>query len=338
VSVVINNYNYRQYLEIAIASVFSQTYTNCELIVVDDGSTDGSEEILQRYETQAKIVRKQHGGETSGRNEGFRNATGEIIAFLDADDYWKPDAIEKVVRAWDPGFGKLQFPLQIVDRNGDPTGGRMPRMPLSEGRVDSLLLDTGRYITCPTSGNFYSRRFLESIFPVPVEEWPQSMDSYAATYAGFYGPIGAIHEELGCYRVHTGNMTNISGDGYIHSQQIERLMSRGLRLRSLIEKIARERDLNYSPEIVTGHWLYLKLEIARRALLQDASLPSLWPVALKLFRSVLTDSDLTFFHRIEWLGWTIALLLLPRRLKVALVRVSFDLASTNPLARAVRLT
>ncbi len=337
-SVVISNYNYAEFLEISIASVLAQTYTDYELIIVDDGSTDDSEAILQRYESQATIVRKEHGGETSGRNEGFRHATGEIIAFLDADDYWKPDALAKVARAWDPSFGKLQFPLQIVDSEGKPTGGRMPRMALTEGRVDHLLLGTGRYITCPTSGNFYSRTFLESVFPVPVEEWPQSMDSYAATYAGFYGPIGAIHEELGCYRVHKNNMTNISGEEHIHLHQIERLMQRGLRLRSLIEKIALKQNLSYSPGIVTDHWLYLKLEIARLALLPETSFPVLWSCVMKMFKSILTAPDLTFLHRIEWMCWTTAILLLPKKLAVTLVRISFDLASTNPLARTIRLT
>ena len=338
VSVVVSNYNYAEYLAICIDSVLAQTYRNYELIIVDDQSTDGSEKILRRYEKEATIIRKQHGGETSGRNEGFRHTTGDIIAFLDADDYWKPDALAKVVDAWDHHFGKLQFPLEIVDSEGRPTGGRMPRMTLSEGRVDHLLLSSGRYITCPTSGNFYSRTFLESIFPVPIEEWPQSMDSYAATYAGFYGPIGAIHEKLGCYRVHRNNMTNISGEGYVHSEQIGRLMSRGIRLRTLIQKIARERHLNYNPGIVINHWLYLKLEIARLALLPGIRFSTLWPCVLKMLKSVVTASDLGFFHRIQWIGWTIAIVILPRKLRLELVAVSFDLAPTNSLAQLLRLT
>jgi glycosyltransferase involved in cell wall biosynthesis len=338
VSVIVSNYNYARYLEIAVNSVLSQTYTNIELIIVDDGSTDTSSDILLRYEHWALIVHQRHGGETSSRNEGYRHATGEIVAFLDADDYWKPDAVAKVLASWRPGLGKLQFALKVVDHEGRPTGGRMPRLPLTEGRVEHLLLTTGRYITSPTSGNFYSREFLDSIFPVPVAEWPQSMDSYAATYAAFYGPIRAIHEELGCYRVHSSNMTRVSGDGQVHPQQIQRLMERGLRLRHLIEQIAQERHLVCSPGIVTSHWLYLKLDLARSALSDRPAFSAMWPFAKRMLRSVLTSPDLDWLHRVQWVAWILAVVVLPARAKHALIRLSFDLASNNPFARVVRLT
>jgi glycosyltransferase involved in cell wall biosynthesis len=338
VSVIVSNHNYAQYLETAIKSVLAQTYKKIELIVVDDASTDSSDEILKMYESRALVVRKQHGGETSSRNEGYRHATGEIIAFLDSDDYWKPHAVARALNSWRQGLGKLQFALQVVDSEGKPTGGRMPRLPLTSGRVDHLLLTTGRYITSPTSGNFYSRDFLDSILPVPVDEWPQSMDSYAATYAAFYGPIVAINEELGCYRVHSSNMTRVSGDGAINPQQIQRLLDRALRLRFLIEKIARERNLAYSPGIVTSHWLYLKLDLSRSALSAHPSFSALWPFAKRMLHSVLTSPDLDWLHRIQWIVWTLAVVVLPARAKQTLIRMSFDLAPDNWFARVVRLT
>jgi glycosyltransferase involved in cell wall biosynthesis len=336
VSVIISNFNYADYLETAINSVLNQTYPHCQLIVVDDGSTDGSEAILQKYRGRALIVRKQHEGETSGRNAGYVHATGDIIAFLDADDFWINETIERVVEVWTPDLAKLQFPLRVVDRHGEPTGGRMPRLDLTSGWVDSLLLTTGRYITCPTSGNFYPRRLLDAIFPVPADEWPQSVDSYAATYAGFTGRIGVLKDELGSYRIHNSNMTLISGAKGISREQIERLMERGQRLRRLIQRIASERQLLCSSGVVTAHWMYLKLAVAHAALTPGVSRYQLLRLTRKLLRSVCHAPELTRRHAIQWLLWSLGVLLLPEAIRYHLIRISFDLTSGNPVARALR--
>ena len=93
------------------------------------------------------------------------------------------------------------------------------------------------------------------------------MDSYAATYAGFSASIGAIQKGLGSYRVHASNMTRISGSSEKDLLQIDRLIERAERLKRLIQTLADSRGLTCSPDIVTSHWLYLKLLIARHLLL-----------------------------------------------------------------------
>lgn len=93
VSVIIPTYNRAGMVEKAIDSVFSQTYPNIELIVVDDGSTDGTREILETYGDRIIAVYQPNGGAGKARNAGLRLATGEFIAFLDSDDYYLPDKI-----------------------------------------------------------------------------------------------------------------------------------------------------------------------------------------------------------------------------------------------------
>jgi glycosyltransferase involved in cell wall biosynthesis len=335
VTVILNNYNYAAFVEKSVESVLSQTYPHIEFVIVDDGSTDRSREILKQYETRAKIVLKENGGETSGRNEGFLHATGDIVAFLDADDYWKPEAVERVVQNWRPSYSKLQFHLQVVNHHGSPLGALMPRCRLDEGRVDHLLLTTGRYITCPTSGNFYSREFLARILPVPTDEWPQSMDSYAATFAGFYGEIGAIQEPLGYYRVHNENMTRIARAG-IDLAQVERLMGRGRRLKTLIERIAGCLNLAVNPGIVTSHWLYLKLELAQRKLRSGGSFPELLSCAARMLSSALRSPELSPVKKIEMVGWTLGALFLPRLAAEPLLQIAFDLAPQGWLTRKLR--
>ena len=121
VSVVISNFNYGRYLQGCIESVLKQTYSPIQLIVVDDGSDDESAEILDRYKDSVEILYSDRQGETATRNLGFSKVRGDIVAFLDADDLWKPTAVRSVVEAWKPDLAKLQFRLNVVDQDGNAT-------------------------------------------------------------------------------------------------------------------------------------------------------------------------------------------------------------------------
>lgn len=95
ISVVIPTYNRVSFLKEAIDSVLDQTFRNFELIVVDDGSTDKTSELLLSYDKKIKVIKKANKGPSSARNRGIKAAKGEWIAFLDSDDAWKPDKLEK---------------------------------------------------------------------------------------------------------------------------------------------------------------------------------------------------------------------------------------------------
>jgi glycosyltransferase involved in cell wall biosynthesis len=90
-SCIIPVYNAAAYLAEALDSVFAQTVEPDEIIVVDDGSTDGSLDVAARYATRVKLVSQDNRGPASARNHGLRLAGGELVAFLDADDIWAPD-------------------------------------------------------------------------------------------------------------------------------------------------------------------------------------------------------------------------------------------------------
>lgn len=95
VSVIIPNYNYAQYVGQAIESVLNQTYTNIEIVVVNNGSTDNSLEILKRYGNKICLVDQENLGQSGARKSGLMHSTGDFIAFLDADDVWEPNKIGK---------------------------------------------------------------------------------------------------------------------------------------------------------------------------------------------------------------------------------------------------
>lgn len=97
ISIIIPNYNYARYLDQAIQSVLEQTYKNLELIVVNNGSTDNSLEVLEKYENTIQLIDQSNLGQSGARNSGLLLATGHLIAFLDADDFWEPTKLEKQI-------------------------------------------------------------------------------------------------------------------------------------------------------------------------------------------------------------------------------------------------
>jgi glycosyltransferase involved in cell wall biosynthesis len=102
VSVIIPNYNYARYVGQAIESVINQTYLNIEIIVVNNGSTDNSLEILEGFGQRIHLVNQENLGQSGARKSGLSKATGDFIAFLDADDTWEPQKIEKQLRLFSP--------------------------------------------------------------------------------------------------------------------------------------------------------------------------------------------------------------------------------------------
>ncbi|MBK8809913.1 MAG: glycosyltransferase [Acidobacteria bacterium] len=120
VSVIIPNYNYGQYLSEAIQSVLNQTYACDEIIVVDDGSTDNSLEVLRSFGREVHVIQQPNRGVGEARNAGAARATGQLIAFLDADDYWHPTKIERQVELFenDEDLGLVMCGMEEFDSSG----------------------------------------------------------------------------------------------------------------------------------------------------------------------------------------------------------------------------
>ncbi len=113
ISVIMPSYNAAAFVEEAVNSVMNQTYADVELIIVDDGSTDASVEILDRlsakYAPRITLHFQNHRGPYPARNLGLKHARGGRVAFLDADDYWSPDALEKLSSAMDVHHADIAY-------------------------------------------------------------------------------------------------------------------------------------------------------------------------------------------------------------------------------------
>ena len=124
VSIVTPSYNQALFLEKAILSVIEQDYPNIEYLVVDGGSTDSSVEIIKKHSDRISWwVSEKDQGQADGINKGLRRATGEIVAWLNSDDFYQPGAITNAVRALQehPGAGFVYGNLQVVNAAGETT-------------------------------------------------------------------------------------------------------------------------------------------------------------------------------------------------------------------------
>lgn len=122
VSVIVATYNYGRYLACAINSILQQTFTDFEVIVVDDGSTDDTEDVIRQFLDGARIhyIRTGHVGQPAAKNTGAAHAQGEFLAFLDADDLWLPEKLERQIELLrrDPGLGLVYCRRTIIDPEG----------------------------------------------------------------------------------------------------------------------------------------------------------------------------------------------------------------------------
>lgn len=121
ISVIIPTYNNAQFIRDAIDSVLSQTYKNYEILVIDDGSTDNTKEIIEKYNgKRIKYIYQENKGLAAARNTGIKASTGELVAFLDSDDMWLPEKLERQISIINgfPNVGLVGCGYYGIDESG----------------------------------------------------------------------------------------------------------------------------------------------------------------------------------------------------------------------------
>jgi glycosyltransferase involved in cell wall biosynthesis len=150
VSVIIPAHNAARFVTETVESVLNQTHRNLEVIVVDDGSTDETAEVLRAFDDRIVLRSQPNGGVARARNEGARVATGEWLAFLDADDLWLPDKLERQLGLADPGTSWIYSDrFNFGSREGVPEV-QSEITAMYEGDVFTALLVEGNFISSST--------------------------------------------------------------------------------------------------------------------------------------------------------------------------------------------
>lgn len=211
VTIIVNNYNYARYLTAAIDSALQQTCEHTEVIVVDDGSTDGSRDVIERYGGRVQSIYQKNGGQASAFNAGLRAAHGALVIFLDADDVLLPHTAAQVAQAWqrEPDLAKIEYRMQVIDKDGRLTAEVKPpaHLPLRSGSMIEYVTSIPYDITwMATSGNAFPRRVLEHIFPIPTDRYGRvGADWYLSHLTPLFGPVRFLEDVGAYYRVHGEN-------------------------------------------------------------------------------------------------------------------------------------
>ncbi len=219
VSIIAPVYNSAAFIEESIQSVLNQTYSNIEYIIMDGGSTDGTVEIAQRYGDRLTIISEPDNGQSDAINKGWKRATGDILAWLNADDLYYPDTVEKAVAHFqaNPQTMWLYGLASFLDENGEPGHYRYPTFPWDYDK----LLTFGDYIVQPTV--FLRREVIEQFgyldeslhFGMDYEYWLRIGKTYPADY------VPAVRAKVKIFQE-----TKSRSGGYKRMQELETMLKR----------------------------------------------------------------------------------------------------------------
>jgi glycosyltransferase involved in cell wall biosynthesis len=328
VSIVINNYNYSRFLGLAVDSALAQDYENVEVVVVDDGSTDNSREIISGYGSRVASVLKENGGQASAFNSGFAASHGEIIVFLDADDLVYPWAARRIVGAWRPGLAKAQYGLTLIGADGRPLGAEMSFRPVPSAEVRRRLVEDFFTDSPPTSGNAFDRRVLAKLLPMPEAEWRIAADTYLLMLCVFLGDVLSIESSLACYRVHGCNRW---GAGACDLPKVRSWLRRdisafaALRASPLLPVPLRHDWLLRSPQHVSRRVMSLRMDAAGHPFRDDRLLS----ITASGVKASLIYDHFALRKRIAYAIWMVLLALAPLSIASAMFRLKYAAAAAR---------
>jgi Glycosyl transferase family 2 len=214
VTVLIDTFNHEPFIEEAILSVLDQTFppSETEILVVDDGSTDRTPEIVRKFAPRVHLLRKSNGGQASAFNVGIPETRGPIVAFLDGDDWWAPGKLAAVAEAFaaDPNVGLVGHGVTEVR----PDGSQRMERPREVSRFRIASVEQAKKFRMQrgflgTSRMTYRRDILLCIGSVP-ESLAFEADEYLFTLAGLFADVMILPEAFTFYRLHDRNLFQLS--------------------------------------------------------------------------------------------------------------------------------
>jgi len=317
ISIAIINHNYGHYVAEAVESALLQRYDNVEVVVVDDGSTDGSLDALKQYGTRVKLVAQPNLGHIAAVNAAFAACSGDAVIFLDADDFLYPDCAAEIAAVWSDGLVKVQYRLDTVNEIGADQEMPFPyfALGLSQDDIRRLSLIYGTYPWPVSSGNAYARAYLEKLLPVRDPRIFKSPDGYLNKMAPLYGGVKTLHRVLGAYRVHGKNRW-----AQANASQIARVSAEWVHFDKILhgEFEQRARSLGFR---VSSYGALRNVQQAEYRLLSKRfageNAPNTHETRGFLLRlgleSAFKAPNIGIIGRLVWSIWFIALATLPRR-------------------------
>jgi len=327
VSIIINNFNYAEYIASCIESALDQTYRNIDVIVCDDGSTDNSRAIIESYGSSVNAIFKLNGGQGSALNAGYKKSSGDLVIFLDADDILWPSCVSEVVRHWRSDLMKLHFNLAIIDSSGNSIGGLYLKPPLPRGDLREQLISNGSVATMPTSGNVFPRAFLDQIMPMPEVGWERDADAYLFNLAALSGEVGAIDEPLGGYRLHGRNATAMVKEGKVNKSALRKFLQREILTDQNLAAYGQKIGVHYRLGTLTGSLPHLQQLFLHEKLFNEDHCfgeKSAFRIFILYMKLLFSSKSPSLYKRPIIAGWSLVVMLLPKSVAQPLVVMGYQ--------------
>jgi hypothetical protein len=338
VSIIVANHNYAEFLPRALCSALQQRGADVEVIVVDDGSTDSSREVIAGFGDRVRPCLQDNQGQKGAWNTGFAASTGDIVLFLDSDDELAPDTAAAVAAAFTthPEAGRVVFRLSVVDRNGHPTGAVVPPLgvPLADGDVRRSALSFPDDLAWPpTSGNGFAARVLRRLMPLPVDDDPEGADYLLHAITPLLAPVVALDRIGGHYRLHDRNSHLRARFDVARSRY---LLLRAAETHAAIDRTARE--LGYgaarprSVMFAVHRLLSLRIDDGDHPIPDDNRRRAVTAGV----QAALGRTDVGIVRRMLYIAWFSTMALAPRPVVRALAQAAFRPRRTAWFSRLAR--
>jgi glycosyltransferase involved in cell wall biosynthesis len=291
VTVLVNTYNHERFIERCLQGVVEQDFPagEMEAIVVDDGSTDRTPEIAHKFEPRVRLIRKANGGQVSAFNAGVAEARGEVIAFLDGDDWWASNKLTAVVRRLEgnSGVAAVGHGYYEVNENDSIRASWIPDpgSRLSLETPELALRSTNLRTFLGTSRLAIRKSVVDRALPVPPNL--PFFDNFIFSQAVAMGGAVLLSEPLCYYRVHRGSL-------YAADEPTERqLQTRYQLLCGLLESLpARLRNLGISDDAISAFLDFDRTDAKRLKLLVRGGWPwETYRIEKRSFRQTYREAD-----------------------------------------------
>lgn len=212
ISVCIANYNLGRFLAAAIESALGQTYPRVEVVIIDDGSTDDSQQVIERFGNRIRALSQPNSGQAAAGWKALQAAKGDVVIFLDADDLLETEICRHVAAAFErePRVALVQWRLQTIDAEGRSLERVLPPRPglLPSGDLSNHVLQVRNWHYQVASGTAYAAWAARRVLPAHLPEGEyHALDQWLNELIPLLGPVCSLDEVGGARRMHSGNFS-----------------------------------------------------------------------------------------------------------------------------------
>jgi len=318
ISVCITNHNYAAYLPSSIESVLAQTYPSVELVVVDDGSTDGSRQVLEQYEDRVGLILQEQAGQAAAGWAAFQAATGDVVVFLDADDVLHPGVCAEIAEAFgaEPDLAMVQWRLGTMDAAGRPLSRVIPPRPglMPSGDLSCHILRIRNWNYQVASGTAYAAWAARRVLPAELPEGEyHALDQWLNELMPLLGPVRSLDVIGASRRLHSASFSETERAPAEWPRRMIRLMRNSHeRVRALATELGRDcpedvRDFR-DPAFLGWRLWSLTVEPDKHPFPDDRRST----MAIQGIATSLTHPYFPWRHRVKRAAWFAAIGSLPR--------------------------